>query len=97
MPETYWVFERLGVLDKLKKSPFVHKVGVQFVSSSQRESSPFLFTRHDPRDCGRTWHVERAQFDQFLLDNAAKKGVEVHRGVRVPESSSKATAPSAFA
>ena len=83
MPETYWVFERLGVLDGLKKGPFVEKVGVQFVSSSGKESSPFLFTRHDPRECGRTWHVERAKFDQFLLDNAAQKGVEVCRGARV--------------
>jgi flavin-dependent dehydrogenase len=82
MPETYWVFERLGVLEALKKGPFVEKVGVQFVSSSGKESSPFLFTRHDPRECGRTWHVERAKFDQFLLANAAKKGVEVHRGAR---------------
>jgi flavin-dependent dehydrogenase len=85
MPETYWVFERLGVLDSLKKGPFVEKVGVQFVSSSGKESSPFLFTRHDPRECSRTWHVERARFDQFLLDNAAKKGVEVRRGARVLE------------
>src|SRR5436309_4902669 len=83
MPETYWVFQRLGVLDALKKGPFVQKVGVQFVSSSGRESSPFLFTRHDPRECSRTWHVERAKFDQFLLDNAAKKGVDVQRGARV--------------
>jgi flavin-dependent dehydrogenase len=83
MPETYWVFERLGVLPGLKKGPFVEKVGVQFVSSSGKESSPFLFTRHDPRECGRTWHVERARFDQFLLDNASAKGVEIHRGVRV--------------
>jgi flavin-dependent dehydrogenase len=85
MPETYWVFERLGVLPGLRKGPFVEKVGVQFVSSSGKESSPFVFTRHDPRECGRTWHVERAKFDQFLLDNAATKGVEVHRGVRVLE------------
>ena len=83
MPETYWIFERLGVLDGLKNGPFVEKVGVQFVSSSGKESSPFLFTRHDPRECGRTWHVERAKFDQFLLDNATKKGVEVRRGARV--------------
>ena len=34
MPETYWVFERLGVLDAMKNGPFVAKVGVQFVSSS---------------------------------------------------------------
>lgn len=83
MPESYWVFERLGVLEGLKHGPFVEKVGVQFVSSSGKESSPFVFTRHDPRPCGRTWHVERAKFDQFLMDNAAKKGVEVHRGARV--------------
>ena len=83
MPETYWVFERLGLLDKMYASPFVRKVGVQFVSSSQRESSPFLFTQHDPRPCGRTWHVERAKFDQMLLDHAAEKGIEVHRGARV--------------
>jgi flavin-dependent dehydrogenase len=85
MPETYWVFKRLGVLEGMKQGPFVQKVGVQFVSSSGRESSPFLFTRHDPHECSRTWHVERAKFDQFLLDNAAAKGVEIHRGARVLE------------
>jgi flavin-dependent dehydrogenase len=85
MPETYWVFQRLGVLDAMKQGPFVEKVGVQFVSSSGKESSPFLFTRHDPRECSRTWHVEREKFDQFLLDNAARKGVEVRRGARVLE------------
>src|SRR4029079_15365382 len=85
MPDSYFVCERLGVLDGLKKSSFVRKVGVQFVSSSQKESSPFLFTRHDSRECGRTWHVERAKFDQFLLDNAAAKGAEILRGVRVLE------------
>jgi flavin-dependent dehydrogenase len=85
MPETYWVFKRLGVLDGMKSGPFVEKVGVQFVSSSGKESSPFLFTRHDPHECSRTWHVERTKFDQFLLDNAAKKGVEVHRAARVLE------------
>ena len=29
--------------------------------------------------------MERARFDQFLLENAAKKGVEVRRGARVLE------------
>jgi flavin-dependent dehydrogenase len=85
MPETYWVFKRLGVLDALKSGLFTQKVGVQFVSSSGKESSPFVFTRHDPHECSRTWHVERAKFDPFLLENAAKKGVEIRRGVRVLE------------
>ena len=85
MPETYWVFERLGLLDELKQSAFPRKVGVQFVSSSGRESSPFSFRRHDPRECSRTWHVERTKFDPLLLENAAKKGAEIRRGVRVRE------------
>jgi flavin-dependent dehydrogenase len=85
MPETYWVFKRLGVLDALKSGLFTQKVGVQFISSSGKESSPFVFTRHDPHECSRTWHVERAKFDPFLLENAKKKGVEVVRGVRVLE------------
>lgn len=74
MPETYWTLERLGVLDQMRQSDFVRKVGVQFVSNSGRESQPFLFTEHDPRECSSTWHVERAQFDQMLYDNAAAKG-----------------------
>lgn len=85
MPETYWTFERLGLLPKLRESAFVSKVGVQFVNSSGRESQPFLFRRHDPRECSRTWHVERARFDPLLLDNAAAKGAECRRGVRVLE------------
>ncbi len=85
MPETYWVFERLGVLERLKTDLFTRKVGVQFVSSSGRESQPFLFRQHDPRECSQTWHVERAKFDPFLLENAANKGVEIHRGARVLE------------
>ena len=74
MPETYWVFERLGVLDKLYASAFVRKVGVQFVSSSQRESSPFLFTRHDPRACGRTWHVESRSIRSIAIRPRRRKG-----------------------
>ncbi len=31
MPETYWIFERLGVLDQMKASCYPQKVGVQFV------------------------------------------------------------------
>jgi flavin-dependent dehydrogenase len=83
MPETYWVFKRLGVLDEMKSGIFTQKVGVQFISSSGKESSPFVFTRHDPHECSRTWHVERAKFDPFLLENARRKGVEVVRGARV--------------
>lgn len=83
MPETYWVFERLGVLDKLQASAYPRKVGVQFVSRSGRESQPFLFRTHDPRECSVTWHVDRGEFDQLLFDNAAEKGADCRCGARV--------------
>jgi flavin-dependent dehydrogenase len=85
MPETYWTFERLGILEQLRQSSFPRKIGVQFVSSSGTESQPFLFRTHDARECSRTWHVERAKFDPLLLAGAAAKGAEIRRGVRVRE------------
>ncbi len=83
MPETYWTFERLGVLDKMKKSDFVKKVSVQFVSSSGAESQPFFFKEHDSRECAQTWQVTRSEFDKMLFDNAAEKGAECHDETRV--------------
>ncbi len=85
MPETYWIFERLGVLDKMKQSDFVEKVSVQFVSHTGAESQPFYFVEHDPRDCSRTWQVERARFDEMLFDNAAEKGATCVDRARVQE------------
>ncbi|MEO2048454.1 MAG: NAD(P)/FAD-dependent oxidoreductase [Pirellulales bacterium] len=83
MPETYWIFKRLGVLDQLQASQFPRKVGVQFVGSSGRESAPFFFRSHDPRDCSQTWHVDRSQFDWILLQNAISKGADCHDHTRV--------------
>ncbi len=74
MPETYWIFERLGVLDQLRASSYAKKVGVQFVNNTGKESAPFFFRSHDDRECSQTWHVDRAEFDKMLFDNAAAKG-----------------------
>jgi len=85
MPETYWVLKRLGVLKKMQSSKFVEKRSVQFISNSGRESQPFFFDEHDPRECSVTWQVERAYFDQMLFDNAAEKGADCHDQTRVHE------------
>jgi geranylgeranyl reductase family protein len=85
MPETYWTFKRLGVLDKMKSSTFVRKLSVQFVSSSGAESDPFFFRRHDDRECSQTWQVERGKFDHMLFQHAAEKGADVHDETRVQE------------
>lgn len=83
MPETYWTFKRLGVLEEMRKRSFPPKVGVQFVSSSAKESVPFFFREHDDRECAQTWHVDRAEFDNLLFKNAASKGADCRDGSRV--------------
>jgi flavin-dependent dehydrogenase len=85
IPETYWVFQRLKMLDKMKASAFVKKYSVQFVSTSGKVSAPFYFHDNKPHECSQTWQVIRSQFDQMLLENAAEQGVEVHQGTRVLE------------
>lgn len=76
MPETYWVFKRLGMLEKLKQSPFVRKYSVQFVSANGKESAPFYFDERNPHECSVTWQVLRSEFDGMMLENAVEHGAE---------------------
>jgi flavin-dependent dehydrogenase len=50
MPECYWPLERLGLIERMRSSKFVPKKSVQFVAASGKESQPFYFTEHDPRE-----------------------------------------------
>lgn len=83
IPETYWVLKRLNMLDKMKRSHFVKKSSVQFVSRRGVLSEPFYFTDHRPHECSQTWQVLRSEFDQMMLENAREHGVDAREGVRV--------------
>src|ERR1700694_3395094 len=85
IPETYWVFQRLKMLDKMKASSFVKKYSGQFVSASGKVSAPFNFWDNKPHECSQTWQVIRSQFDTMMLDNAREQGVRVHQPARVLE------------
>jgi flavin-dependent dehydrogenase len=85
IPETYWVFERLKMLDKMRASPFVKKYSVQFINAAGKESAPFYFHDNKPHECSQTWQVIRSEFDQLMLDNAREQGVDVHQPARVLE------------
>jgi flavin-dependent dehydrogenase len=85
IPETYWVFRRLKMLDKMKDSPFVKKYSVQFVSASGKLSAPFYFWDNKPHECSQTWQVIRSEFDMLMLQNAQEQGVVVHQPARVLE------------
>src|SRR6516225_6069246 len=83
IPETYWVFRRLQMLDKMKASPFVKKYSVQFVNAMGKVSAPFYFHDNKPHECSQTWQVARSEFDLMLLNNAREHGVDAQEGVRV--------------
>ncbi len=85
IPETYWVFQRLNMLPKMKASPFVKKFSVQFVNAEGKESAPFYFHDNKPHECSQTWQVIRSEFDTMMLDNAREHGVVVHQPARVLE------------
>jgi len=85
IPETYWVLQRLGMLDKMRASPFVHKHSVQFISASGKLSAPFYFWDNKPHECSQTWQVVRSEFDLMMLNNAREHGVDVHEGVQVTD------------
>ncbi|MCC6417463.1 MAG: tryptophan 7-halogenase [Gemmataceae bacterium] len=83
IPETYWVLQRLKMLDKMKASHFIKKYSVQFVNAKGKLSAPFYFFDNKPHECSQTWQVVRSEFDLMMLRNAAEQGVEVHEATRV--------------
>ncbi|MFO0918240.1 MAG: NAD(P)/FAD-dependent oxidoreductase [Planctomycetaceae bacterium] len=83
IPQTYWVLQRLNLLDKMQGSHFIKKYSVQFVSQHGRLSEPFYFWEHKPHECSQTWQVRRSEFDTLALNNSREHGVHVFEGARV--------------
>ncbi len=83
IPETYWVLQRLKLIEPLKHGHFVKKYSVQFITEHGKLSEPFYFWDHKPYESSQTWQVRRDEFDTILLNNARQKGADVHEGVRV--------------
>ncbi len=85
MTDTYRTFQRMGLLEKLKESPFVRKYSVQFANHAGKESRPFYFFEAVHHESAVTWQVTRAVFDQMLIEHAAEQGAAIHQGVRVTQ------------
>lgn len=83
IPETYWVFKRIGMLDKMKRSHFVRKYSVKFANAQGKESAPFYFDERDPRENSQTWQVLRSEFDKMMLANAVEHGAQVWQPAHV--------------
>ena len=83
VPYTYGTFERLGLVERFKKSHFQRKHSVQFFSASGKGSAPFYFSETDPHERSTTWQVRRSEFDGLLLERAVELGVQFRHGVQV--------------
>jgi len=83
IPECYWTFEKLGVLDRLRQSAFPKKFSVQFVTETGRVTSPFYFDEYNPHESSQSWQVVRGDFDRMLLENAEEKGATIRTDAQV--------------
>jgi len=85
IPHTYRIFDRLGLLPRMRESHFPVKHSVRFVGPSGQEADPFYFSETIEGEGAHTWQVERGEFDQICLDNAQEAGVEVRMEAGVSE------------
>ncbi len=85
MTDTYWPFQRMGILDKLKASPFTRKYSVAFANPHGKESRPFYFFEANHHESAVTWQVTRSEFDKLLLDHARESGATAHEECMVKE------------
>ncbi|MEZ4761772.1 MAG: tryptophan 7-halogenase [Calditrichia bacterium] len=86
MPYCYFTLNRIGMVEKLRKTHFTKKYSVQFASTRGNISQPFYFGEHLDHAAAQTWQVRRSEFDKMLLDNAREKGANVFEGWRVREA-----------
>jgi flavin-dependent dehydrogenase len=85
LPFTFHPLQRLGLIDTMRRSAFVKKYSVQFVSPSGRASQPFYFNARYDEDVAQTWQVLRSEFDELLLNHARARGAHALEEVTVRE------------
>lgn len=77
LPFTFYPLQRLGLIDQMRRSQFVKKYSVQFVSCSGKASQPFYFFNRYDREVAETFQVLRSEFDLMLMEHARGKGAVV--------------------
>ncbi|HEV8125552.1 MAG TPA: NAD(P)/FAD-dependent oxidoreductase [Gemmatimonadales bacterium] len=85
LPAGWELFEKIGVTKDIEDAGFVLKQGIMFGMFQKPEVK--LLTAEYPQYFVHpwAWHVERAKFDQVLLNNARKQGAEVREEWTVKE------------
>jgi flavin-dependent dehydrogenase len=77
LPWNVPLFERIGVLSKLKAAGSQVKFGARFYHQGSSLTRPVLFANGIDRDHASSFQVKRAEFDAILLDHARESGATV--------------------
>ncbi|MBK9692236.1 MAG: tryptophan 7-halogenase [Gemmatimonadetes bacterium] len=86
LPGGWDLWRRLGVVEKFAAEGFTVKQGINFGMFNQKPPV-VLMTAEYPEYFEKPWtyHVERARFDEVMLDHAAESGADVRQEWSVAE------------
>ena len=82
LPMNLPVFERLGVLDKVRALG-VFKLGADFQADNERGYSTYAFSRAIGNSPPHAYQVWRQDFDKMLYDHARENGADAREGQEV--------------
>ena len=93
LPASIPILKTLGVIDEIEAAGFTRKYGATMVWGRDPEPWSWHFAETNAT-YPHAYQVWRPTFDQMLLRNAARNGVEVHEGSRVVDVAFEAGKPS---
>ncbi|WP_456268060.1 tryptophan 7-halogenase [Kushneria sp. AK178] len=91
LPQCLMDLERAGLFGMIADAGYQMKNGARFVRGDQRVDIDFQDKSSE--GTGRAWQVERADFDQRLIEAAQTRGAEVRFGQRVTAFTSHPQTP----
>lgn len=81
LPANLPLFERMGIADEVKAIGMV-KPGAEFVCPERGRAQEFYFAEAWDKSMPYAYQVKRAEFDHILVQNARRKGAQVHEGCK---------------
>ena len=83
LPYNREIFESLGVWEKIARAGFMKKRAAQFIMGNGSHANRLEFSTGAFTEYSEAIQVERATFDQILLDHSRESGAEVREGCLV--------------
>ena len=80
------VLREIGAWDKMMQFGFMEKLGAEFVLGDSKAAIKILFGRYLKSGYAQTFQVERAKFDNLLLEHSVSLGCEVWQQTKVKKA-----------